>query len=245
MLMHPHLKRWGQFWAPLYKKVLKLLESIQRRDMKMVIFLEGKKCEEQLRSLGLFSPKKRRLRETSWQLLLLTGSREALLRYGVSNRAWGNGTELCQKYGFIFEWSCTEIRVGDSDIVGPFQLSIFCNSIVLTKTSVCYQQIILLNPKSCILLATIKEIDYSRQNKDIILESNILLSCLITIMLFQNSYLLMNRDKASAKLLFLHVLRREWVQFTSLQQEIPCTYLEISIRAVEIYDSRLWLNSYA
>ena len=220
MLMHPHLKRWGQFWAPLYKKVLKLLESIQRRDMKMVIFLEGKKCEEQLRSLGL-------------------------LRYGVSNRAWGNGTELCQKYGFIFEWSCTEIRVGDSDIVGPFQLSIFCNSIVLTKTSVCYQQIILLNPKSCILLATIKEIDYSRQNKDIILESNILLSCLITIMLFQNSYLLMNRDKASAKLLFLHVLRREWVQFTSLQQEIPCTYLEISIRAVEIYDSRLWLNSYA
>jgi len=33
--------------------------------MKMVIFLEGKKCEEQLRSLGLFSPKKRRLRETS------------------------------------------------------------------------------------------------------------------------------------------------------------------------------------
>lgn len=38
--------------------------------------LEGKMCEERLRSVGLIRPEQRRLRgETSWQLQLLTGSR--------------------------------------------------------------------------------------------------------------------------------------------------------------------------
>lgn len=42
---------------------IKLLESIQRRVRRMMKGLEGKPDEEQQRSLSLFSPEKRRLRE--------------------------------------------------------------------------------------------------------------------------------------------------------------------------------------
>jgi len=54
-----HLQHWRQVWVPLYRESIKLFESIQRRAMKMVNVVEGKVYEEQLRSLGWFSPEQR------------------------------------------------------------------------------------------------------------------------------------------------------------------------------------------
>lgn len=44
---------------PRYERDIKLLESIQRRTEMMVEGLESTVCEQQLKSLGLFSPEQR------------------------------------------------------------------------------------------------------------------------------------------------------------------------------------------
>ena len=57
-VVQPHLQCWVWVWA-LQHKDIKLLESVQRRAMKMVKGLSGKVCEVRVRPLGVLSAEQR------------------------------------------------------------------------------------------------------------------------------------------------------------------------------------------
>lgn len=95
-----HPKYCFQFWAPHYKKDIELLKCLQR-SMKKLKRLESKSYEEQLRELGLFSVKQRRLRRDlmAFYTSLKGGCCEvhaSLFSQVTNNRTWGNGLRLHQ-----------------------------------------------------------------------------------------------------------------------------------------------------
>lgn len=62
MVCH-HLEYFVQFWSPYLKEVTADLEKLQKIASKMIRKLEHLSFEEKLKSMGLFSLEKRRIRE--------------------------------------------------------------------------------------------------------------------------------------------------------------------------------------
>ncbi|PKU48818.1 hypothetical protein llap_890 [Limosa lapponica baueri] len=92
ILVRPHLEYCVQLWSCQHRKDMDLLESVQRRAMKMIRGLEHLFYEGRLRELELLSLEKRRLPEdltAVFQYLKVAYRRDG---EGLFIREWSDGT---------------------------------------------------------------------------------------------------------------------------------------------------------
>ncbi|MDJ0596593.1 MAG: reverse transcriptase family protein [Pleurocapsa sp. MO_226.B13] len=137
-LVRPHLDYAAQFWSPLYRRDVNLLESVQRRMTKMIHNTRNLTYVERLKKLKLHSLERRRVRGDlievfKWLRGLNRGDINRILRLNQTDRTRNNGFKL-DKFRFrkdlgrnwfsnrvVNEWNSLPYEVVNSASVNSFK----------------------------------------------------------------------------------------------------------------------------